>query len=215
MSEAPQRQSLHELWIATANPKKRTELTRLLSPLGITVRSMAEAAESIEIEEDQDSFAGNARKKAVTLARAVGAHAIGDDSGLCVDALGGRPGLHSARFAGPDASDQDRIELLLAELHDRTGEDRSAHFVCHVCLANPAGEVLASFEQACYGHILMQAQGQGGFGYDPIFMPAGTDCSRSFAEMSATEKDALSHRGKALGLLAEFLANHCVKSSSD
>jgi len=206
VSGVSQRRSLQELWIASANPNKQAELTRILAPLKIKVRSMAEAPGKIEIIEDQDSFAGNARKKAVALALAVGACAIGDDSGLCVDALDGRPGVHSARFAGPNASDQDRIDRLLDELGDRGKEARSAHFVCHVCLANPAGELLASFEQSCHGHILKQAQGQNGFGYDPIFMPTDADHRQSFAEMSAAEKDARSHRAKALKLLANYLA---------
>lgn len=210
MTHSVQPRPLRDLWIATANPKKRDELTRLLAPLGIRVHTMSEAPTEINIVEDQDSFAGNAEKKAVTLARAVGAHAIGDDSGLCVDALDGRPGVHSARYAGPDASDQDRIDRLLTELGDSAEEARNAHFVCHVCLADPDGKVLASFEQICHGQILNQAQGEGGFGYDPIFMPAQSDQSRSFAEMSAAEKDALSHRGKALGLLTTHLAGLCA-----
>jgi XTP/dITP diphosphohydrolase len=196
---------IQEIWVASSNAKKKVELLRLLEPLGIRVRSMSEAPEPIEIIEDRDSFAGNAEKKAVTLAKAVRGCAIGDDSGICVDALDGGPGIYSARFAGEDATDEDRNQLLLDKLNDLPPEKRGARFVCHICLADPAGEVLARIEENCEGEILFAVRGDGGFGYDPLFRPAEGKDERCFGEYSAEEKDAISHRGKALRGLRSFL----------
>lgn len=216
---------LTELWIASANQKKRAELERLLTPLGIRLRSLADLPEPLDIVEDRPDFAGNAEVKAVTLARHVGAPALGDDSGLCVDALDGEPGVRSARWAGPDATDSDRIDLLLHRIQARTTlarPDRDARFVCHLCLADANGNVLARIEETCEGFILDAPRGEGGFGYDPVFapfdipagstLPDGTDAETatdhrpSFAELDAAAKDQISHRGKALRQLAGRLA---------
>ncbi len=201
------------LWIASANQKKRKELERLLAAAGgLELRTMADLAEPLDIVEDRPDFAGNAEVKAVTLARLVGAPALGDDSGLCVDALGGAPGVHSARWAGPDATDRDRIDKLLDELGGRP--DRGARFVCHLCLAGADGKVLARIEETCEGRILTAPRGEAGFGYDPVFVAeafqrAGAgEIDPSFAELSAEQKDAVSHRGKALRALAAWLAEH-------
>lgn len=198
-----------ELWIATANPKKRSELERLLGPLGYRVRNLAEAPVGIEFVEDRPDFAGNAEVKASALALAVDGFAIGDDSGLCVDALGGEPGVRSARWAGPDATDVDRIAKLLAALASHS--DRSARFICHICLAGPDGRVAARFEDRCEGTILAAPRGSGGFGYDPVFAPLdqpATDHRLSFAELDAATKDRVSHRGRALRSLLGHLARH-------
>ena len=196
-----------ELWIATGNPKKRVELDRLLQPLGIELRLQSEAAEAICVVEDRPDFAGNAEKKATTLARIVGAMAVGDDSGLCVDALDGRPGVLSARYAGEDATDADRIQKLLSE--PESAPDRSARFVSSVCLAGPDGSILAAFEQSCEGVIQSTPSGDGGFGYDPIFVPREyLESGKSFAELTAEDKDAISHRGKALRRLASWFEEH-------
>lgn len=198
-----------DLWIATANPKKRHELERLLTPLGCRIRSLDEAPEPVTWDEDRPDFAGNAEVKAVAVARAVGACAIGDDSGLEVRALDGAPGVHSARYAGPDASDADRIDRLLSELGD--SGDRRARFVCHVCLAASDGSVLARFEDTCEGVIRHAPSGEGGFGYDPIFEPATAgDSALTFAQLSPEQKDAISHRGKALRRLRDWLATHPI-----
>ncbi|MCA8975212.1 MAG: non-canonical purine NTP pyrophosphatase [Planctomycetes bacterium] len=201
------------LWIASANQKKRNELERLLAAAGgLELKTMADLAEPLDIVEDRPDFAGNAEVKAVTLARLVGAPALGDDSGLRVDALGGAPGVHSARWAGPDATDHDRIDKLLAELGDRP--DRSARFVCHLCLADATGKVLARIEESCEGRILTAPRGEAGFGYDPVFVaaafqrPGAGEIDPSFAELSAEQKDAVSHRGKALRALAAWLTEH-------
>ncbi len=198
-----------DLWVATQNPNKRVELERLLAPLGYRVRSLDEAPDAVDWLEDRPDFAGNAEVKASAAARSVHGYAVGDDSGLCVDALGGAPGVHSARWAGEDATDGDRIARLLAELGAAT--DRRAAFVCHLCLCAPDGEVLARFEERAEGIILAAARGTGGFGYDPVFVPdACKDRSPAptFAELTPAEKDAISHRGRALRKLAAFLAEH-------
>ncbi len=198
------------LWIASANAKKGRELERLLAPLGYAVRLQSEASPPISVAESAPDFAGNAALKATALARAVRAFAIGDDSGLCVDALNGAPGVHSARYAGANATDADRIAKLLGALAD-VPEPRRARFVCHVCLAAPSGEIVARFEDTCRGVILRRPSGSGGFGYDPLFV-ADAHLSRpdrpTFAELTDEQKDQVSHRGKALRRLVEHLRRH-------
>lgn len=198
---------MRDLWIGTNNPKKRLELERLLGPLGIRLRLPAELGRPFEPVEDQPTFAGNARKKAELLATLSGGVALADDSGLCVDALGGRPGVHSARYGGEGLTDRDRLERLLVELRGVPTAQRTAHFTCSLCVAGPDGKVLAAIEDTCRGTLLEAAVGTGGFGYDPIFVPElfGTDPSRTFAALDAATKDQLSHRGKALRRLAAQL----------
>ncbi len=201
-----------DLWVATGNEKKCRELERLLSPLGYSVRRQAEAPRRLEVVEDCPDFAGNAAKKAAALATLVGAMAVADDSGLCVDALDGRPGVHSARYAGAGATDQDRIHKLLQELEAVPAAERGARFVCCACLAGADGKILASFECFCEGLILSAPRGHGGFGYDPVFVArefltddAPVEQTPSFAELAPEQKDAISHRGQALRKLRGFL----------
>ncbi|MBL8735754.1 MAG: non-canonical purine NTP pyrophosphatase [Planctomycetes bacterium] len=192
------------LWIGTNNPKKRTELERILAPLGIDLRTPEQLGRPFEPVEDQPDFAGNARKKAQLLATLAGGVALADDSGLCVDALGGRPGVLSARYGGPGLDDRGRLLRLLDELEPVRPPHRTAHFVCSLCVCGPDGRVLAAIEERCEGTLLDAPTGQGGFGYDPIFVPrefAG-DPARTFATLDAATKDRLSHRGKALRALA-------------
>ncbi len=194
-----------DLWIASNNAKKRDELERLLGPLGYSLRRLAEAPGPVAMREDAPDFAGNAAIKARALARAVAAPAIGDDSGLCVDALDGRPGVLSARYGGEGATDDDRVRLLLEELHGVPAPRRTARFVCHLCLAAADGRVLAAIEESCEGRIATAPRGRHGFGYDPVFVPDAAPDS-TFAELDAGQKDALSHRGKALRQLLTRLA---------
>jgi len=199
-----------ELWIASDNPKKRGELERLLAPLGIEIRTpkdLGSRRAEYAPTEDQPNFAGNAHIKAKVLARLCDATTIADDSGLCVDALGGRPGVHSARYGGPGLDDRGRVMRLLEELAAAPTELRTARFVCSLCVCDAKGEVLASIEEQCEGTLLREPSGEGGFGYDPIFVPTefGSDPRRAFARLDATEKDRLSHRGKALRKLLEVL----------
>lgn len=196
-----------ELWIGTNNKKKLAELTRLLEPIGVTLRTPKDLDGPFEPIEDQPDFAGNARKKAALLAELSGGVAIADDSGLCVDALDGRPGVHSARYGGPGLDDRGRLLKLLEELDGVPHEQRTGRFVCSLCVAAPDGRVLAGIEAACEGILRTEPNGEGGFGYDPIFVPIEhrDDMRQSFAVLGADVKDRLSHRGKALRQLVDQL----------
>ena len=196
-----------ELWIGTNNPKKLEELTRLLAPLGVTLRTPQDLDAGFDPVEDRPDFAGNAYKKAALLAQLSGGLALADDSGLCVDALGGRPGVRSARYGGPGFDDRGRMLRLLEELEGVPHSERTARFVCSLCVAAPDGATLAGIEQVCEGVLRTEPTGDGGFGYDPIFVPVEhqDDMSRSFAVLGDAEKDRLSHRGKALRALVDVL----------
>jgi XTP/dITP diphosphohydrolase len=199
---------MRDLWLATGNDKKRAELARLLAPLGVRLRLPGELGVPFAPVEDQPDFAGNARKKAVALARLANGFAIADDSGLCVDALGGRPGVHSARYGGDGLDDRGRLLRLLQEIAHVDDPRRSAHFVCSLCLCGPDGRVRAAVEAHCDGVLLRAPRGSDGFGYDPAFVPReclGESAPRTFAELDPARKDALSHRGKALRVLLQRL----------
>ena len=180
--------------LASHNQGKLAEMQRILGQLGVEVVLQSELGLALEPEETGTTFTENARIKAEAVMRATGLPAIADDSGLCVDALGGAPGVHSARYTGNHAdSDKDRYELLLRNLDGR--DDRTARFVCSLCCAFPNGDILTA-EGTCEGSILLSPSGENGFGYDPVFCPDGFD--RSMAELTMEEKNAISHRGKAL-----------------
>jgi XTP/dITP diphosphohydrolase len=197
-----------EILFATTNPYKVRELAAVLEPLGFSVRSLDSLTDvPPEPVEDLDSFAGNARLKAIAYAAATGVTCLAEDSGLEVDALGGAPGVHSARYAGVDGSrevkDRANNEKLLAALAGVPSEKRSARFVCAMCLAAPDGAVLAETAGTYEGLIADAPRGAGGFGYDPLlFLP---DVGRTSAELSPEEKGARSHRGEATRLMAERL----------
>ena len=196
-----------ELWIGTNNKKKLAELTRLLEPLEIALRTPSELGQPFDPIEDQPDFAGNARKKASLLATLSGGIALADDSGLCVDALDGRPGVLSARYGGPGLDDRGRMMRLLEALEGVPDDQRTARFVCSLCIAAPNDQVLAAMEQACEGMLRREPTGAEGFGYDPIFVPVehADDPTQSFATLGPEIKDRLSHRGKALRELTEHL----------
>ena len=199
--------TLRGLWIATNNKKKLAELRRLLEPLGLDLRTPDQLGQPFEPVEDQPDFRGNARKKATLLATLAKGLALADDSGLCVDVLGGAPGVLSARYGGPDLDDRGRVERLLAQIARVPGPQRTAHFTCSLCLCSAEGRVLAAIEEECQGTLLTAPSGEGGFGYDPIFVPrefAG-DPNKTFAQLDGPTKDRLSHRGKALRKLARDL----------
>lgn len=153
-----------ELILASNNPKKLKELREILGGMGIQVLSQREAGCCFEVEENGETFAENARLKAQAVTEATGKAAIADDSGLCVDALEGRPGIYSARYGPANGTDEDRYRCLLEELQGR--EDRSARFVSSICCTFPNGDVLTA-EGTCEGRILEAPRGSGGFGYDP------------------------------------------------
>lgn len=190
--------------IATHNQKKLAELRRILSPLGIETMTADEAGISFEdVEETGVTFAENAQIKARALFDGSGSFGtIADDSGLCVDALGGAPGVYSARYSGEHGNDADNIALLLKNMADVADGERTARFVCSICCIMPNGEEF-TVDGACEGRIGYECVGDGGFGYDPIFMLGD---GRSMAQLTKEEKDAISHRGNALRLLVEKLS---------
>ncbi len=181
--------------LATRNRKKAEELLDHLADLPITFRTLAEYADAPQVVEDGDSFGANARKKAITVARALGLYALGEDSGLAVDALGGRPGIYSARYAGPDASDDQNNAKLLEELRGVPLSKRTAHYVCHIAVAAPDGTVVAEAEGRCHGLIGVELRGTQGFGYDPLFIIP--EYHKTFGELGLTVKRWLSHRARA------------------
>lgn len=197
---------MRTLVVASRNPKKVQELQRLLEGLPYLVQSLAAYPGMPEVVEDGATFQENARLKALAAASYTGELAIADDSGLEVDALGGEPGVLSARYSGvddPQARDAANNALLLERLAGVPHARRTARFVCAVAVADPTGVL---WEGAGYveGRIATEERGpKDAFGYDPIFLPEGSD--RTFAEMTAEEKDAISHRGRALALAKEFL----------
>lgn len=193
---------IRELVIATRNPHKVREIERLLAGLGARVLSLADYPAIPEIPETGGTFAENARAKATAVARATGKWALADDSGLEIDALGGRPGTQSRRFAGEHATDADRIAKVLALMSEVADDRRTARFHCALAVAEPSGAI-HEVSGTCEGRIASVARGSGGFGYDPIFLPAGE--SRTMAELSIDEKNAISHRGKALRAALEML----------
>jgi XTP/dITP diphosphohydrolase len=179
--------------IASRNKGKQSEIQELLRDFPVKIRTLAGFGPLPEIAEDGETFEENAYKKASFIARILGLPALADDSGLVVEALNGKPGVHSARYAGEDATDRQRCLKLLAEMEGRP--ERRAAFECVLSIAVPSGPAL-TYEGKCQGLIARSAAGSGGFGYDPVFFypPLG----KTFAEMTPAEKNSVSHRGKAL-----------------
>jgi XTP/dITP diphosphohydrolase len=189
--------------LATRNRNKVREIKEILSVAdsGVKVYTLDDFPVIEDVEEDGATFEDNAIKKASHIAAATGMIAIADDSGLEVDALGGRPGVYSARYAGEDADDRRNNEKLLSELRDVPDEKRTARFVC--CIAMGSKDDMKTFTGSVEGRIGHEPRGEGGFGYDPLFYPLGSD--RTFAEMDSSEKNAISHRAVALRKLREYL----------
>jgi XTP/dITP diphosphohydrolase len=191
--------------VATRNAGKLRELVPLLSEAGlgfelVTIDALAPHA---ELREDGDTFEANAFAKARQAAQATGLPALADDSGLEVDALAGAPGVYSARYAGPGADDARNNAKLLEALRDVPAARRTGRYRCVAAYVDPSGGLELARAGACAGEILPSPRGDGGFGYDPIFLADGHD--RTNAELSAPEKDAISHRGKAFRALAPYL----------
>jgi XTP/dITP diphosphohydrolase len=182
-----------KLVIATRNAHKLEEIRAIFSFEGLEVRSALDYPEMPDVVEDGDTLQANAVKKAVEIANATGCWALADDSGLEVDALGGAPGVYSARYAGEPCSYEANNEKLLRELLGK--EDRSARFRTVIALSDPDGNV-RTVEGSCPGKIIEELRGTNGFGYDPLFMPQG--CSETFAELSSEVKNRISHRARAL-----------------
>jgi XTP/dITP diphosphohydrolase len=192
---------MNELLIATNNQGKLAEFTRLLDGLPVTLRDLSYFGVSDVVNETGETFAKNASIKAASYAKLCGSPAMADDSGLVVDHLGGGPGVRSARYAGEKANDRERIEMLLAQMGE--ARDRSARFVCVCALADAGGKILHFTDGVCEGSITMSGRGANGFGYDPIFVPAGFD--QTFAEMPSDIKQSISHRALAVKKMIPFL----------
>lgn len=193
---------LKRVLAATNNPGKLTEFRAILEPLGFSVCSMKEAGVCSEPEETGTTFEENARIKACAAAKVAGCLALADDSGLCVDALDGAPGIYTARFGG-DIPQSEKNALLLKQLENVPVEKRSARFVSAVCLAKPDGSCTEA-QGICEGWILTEPHGTSGFGYDPIFADRQ---GRSFGELPSEEKNRISHRALAMAALAAKLTS--------
>jgi XTP/dITP diphosphohydrolase len=186
------------LILATRNPHKLREFARLLR-----VTELEPLPDAVELPpETGDTFLENALGKARAAAAATGRAAIADDSGIAADALHGRPGVRSARFAGEHASDRENLELLIAEVPPGTG----LHYVCSLAYVEPSSGEEQVFEGRCDGLMSAEPRGSGGFGYDPVFVPLDDTSGRTMAELSDAEKDAISHRGRALRTLEDWLS---------
>ena len=179
--------------LASKNPHKLVEMSAILSQLGIEVVLESDVGVDVEVEETGTTFEENAALKAKAVMEASGLPAIADDSGLCVNALGGGPGVYSARYGGEGLTDQDRYQLVLKGLSGQL--DRSAQFVSAICCAFPGGDMVTARGE-CPGLITYAPRGEDGFGYDPVFLVP--EKRKTFAQMSAEEKNAISHRGVAL-----------------
>jgi XTP/dITP diphosphohydrolase len=197
------------LVVATRNEHKLRELAELMPDVGLQP-----LPDEVELPpEDGESFADNALIKARAAQAATGRMAVADDSGIEAAALGGRPGVRSARYAGEGASDEENLAKLLQEV-GAAGGDRGVAYVCVLAYINDAGEE-GLFEGRCEGELAHEPRGSGGFGYDPAFLPDEIDDGRTMAELSPTEKNAISHRGRAARLLAAHLAASLVDDPAD
>ncbi|MHC5027327.1 MAG: RdgB/HAM1 family non-canonical purine NTP pyrophosphatase [Planctomycetota bacterium] len=199
---------INEILLATSNPHKLEEVEAVLGPLGIHVVGLGTLGDlPPEPVEDADTFEGNARIKAIEYAKATGRRCLADDSGLSVDALGGAPGVHSARYAGvgDDRASRDAANnaKLLAALADVGEAERTARFVCAMCLADPDGTIVAETRGTFEGVITLDPRGTNGFGYDPLLFLPQEGCTS--AELEPDAKNALSHRGAATRAMAEAL----------
>ena len=189
---------MKEVIIATNNAGKGKDFEALFKPLGVKVLTLNDIEEVIDVEETGDTFEENAILKAETVAKLLGKIVIADDSGLEIDALDGAPGVYSARYAGPDSTDDKNIEKALGALQAVPDDKRTARFRCVLAIAGPGIET-ETYSGSCEGVILRERQGTNGFGYDPIFnLP---EKGQSMAELSPTEKSEISHRGAALAKL--------------
>lgn len=203
-----------KIYLASGNAHKVEELRALAraSQLPVEILSAHDVGGMPAVVEDAGTFAGNARKKARALAAVLpaGTWALADDSGLCVDALDGAPGVESAYYAGPEGDGRANLAKLIATMQPVPAGRRGAHFVCVLCLLGPdGGEHL--FEGRCGGVLLTEPRGGAGFGYDPLFVPDGE--SGSFAELGEPAKRALSHRARAWADLADWMRGRCARAS--
>jgi XTP/dITP diphosphohydrolase len=197
------------LLVATNNPGKLAELRTMLAGLPVELKSLSDLRSFEEVDETGTTCVGNAELKAGGYARQFVLPALADDSGLEVDALDGRPGVLSARYGGPETSFADKMQMLLAELRGSGDRDRTARFVCAIAIADDDGKILQTVTGKCEGKIAYEPRGNGGFGYDPIFIPDGFDLT--FGELGEDVKAKISHRARAfreiIPFLRHFIAN--------
>ena len=186
--------------LATNNSHKVKEIKKLLKIKGLEILSLSDFSKKIKVAENRNTFKGNAIKKAKAVSRMFNMIAVADDSGLCVDALGGKPGVRSARFVNPPVTPQKLCNKLLKYMDGIQTSKRKARFVCAVAVVYPNGKIFTT-EGICNGKIGSSIKGSSGFGYDPVFIPKGH--SKTFAEISMKEKNRMSHRGKAFGSLKQ------------
>jgi len=195
----------------TNNRKKGIELVELLAPYNIEVKTLADFEQKLDVVEDGQTFFDNARKKAIEQAKFLNAWVIGEDSGLCVDALNGAPGVHSACFASlpevMNAPDEDNNRLLLEKLADVPLEKRTAHYVSTVVLCDPSGTIQGESKGICRGRILSEHSGEGGFGYDPLFEVL--EYHQTFGTLPPAVKRAISHRARAMRNLIPAIRSVC------
>ncbi|QDU59484.1 Non-canonical purine NTP pyrophosphatase [Planctomycetes bacterium Pan216] len=185
-----------KLVLGTRNLKKRDELETLLGVKGLAVVTLADYDEVPEVVEDGATFMANARKKAIELSQALGVWVLGEDSGLCVDAIDGAPGIYSARYSGEPCDDERNNDKLLDALADVPDERRTAHYVCTIAIADPTGTIRGEAEGKCHGRIIRERRGGNGFGYDPLFLIPSE--GRTFGELSSEFKHSCSHRSVAV-----------------
>ena len=201
--------TMFALVFGTNNRKKGIELAELLTPYNIEVRTLADFDKKLEVVEDGKTFLDNARKKAVEQAKFLNAWVLGEDSGLCVDALDGAPGVYSARFAvsseDKNSSDNDNNQFLLEKLANVPLEKRTAHYTSTVVLADPSGTIRGETEGHCRGRILFECSGEGGFGYDPLFEVI--EYRRTFGMLPPVVKRAISHRARAVRRMIPVFLN--------
>jgi XTP/dITP diphosphohydrolase len=193
-----------ELVIATRNKKKRQEIEEILKDCDIDILSLEDYPEFPDIKEEGTTFEDNAVKKSRVVAKLANKWALADDSGLEVEALGGRPGVHSARFAGKEQNDEANIRKLLKLMDGIPKEKRKARFSCFIAISKPTGEVVKIVKGSCEGWIGLKPRGRHGFGYDPVFIASGQ--SKTFAELKPELKNQISHRAKALKKVKEFIS---------
>lgn len=198
------------LVLGSRNRKKLAELAELLEPHGLVLKTLADFPAAVEVEETGETFATNATLKATAQARHLKQWVLGEDSGLSVDALGGQPGVRSARFSDPGATDDRNNALLLEKLRSVPLERRGAYYTCHAVLSDPQGIVRAESEGTCRGRILNEPAGSGGFGYDPLFEVI--EYHRTFGELAPAVKRVLSHRSRAIRALVPQIVGLIARS---
>jgi XTP/dITP diphosphohydrolase len=189
------------LVLGSRNKKKLKEMMELLGDLGLDLSDLTPYPSAPEVEETADSFIGNATLKATQLAPVLGTWVVGEDSGLVVPALGGAPGVYSARYAGKQGDDASNNTKLLAAMAHLSGQDRAAYYISTAVLADPTGKVMATVEGRCHGVIITELRGSGGFGYDPLFLIP--EYGKTFGELPSEVKQSMSHRANAFRQLRE------------